>query len=244
MLTFSGFVSADPVCWFYASSVLPTVRSWARPLRGRPDDADVAFNRDPRAERLGQLLQPLQDPLCDLGRRRHRQPAPRQGAVVPGPDGIDPDLLKLPPLEPAQRDRALVVDRLDDASAFEAAHDVFGLRGVAVRAEVAVAAPVPLAEKLAQVVENRLAFVDLDAAQHMWAVAHERVCAVVDRGMRELDQEVRWMVLEEERLQDRVALVRVNRRNHEVRVLLAVLDAAQVVLEIAGVHRVRQLARL
>ena len=59
-------------------------------------------------------------------------------------------------------------------------------------------------------------------------MADERVRSVVDGVMRQFDQEVRRVILEEKRLQDRVALVRVNGRDQEVRVLLAVLDAPEV----------------
>ena len=93
---------------------------------------------------------------------------------------MDAHFLQLTFVELADGDRALVIDRLDDAPRFEAADDVLGLRDVAVGAEVAVAAPVPLTKELAEVVEDRLPLVDLDAAQDVRAMADECVGAIVD----------------------------------------------------------------
>ena len=85
----------------------------------------------------------------------------------------------------------------------------------------------PLIEELAEPVEDRLALVDLDAAQHVRSMADEHVGAVVDRLVRQLDQEVGRQILEEPLLRDNRALVRVNRGDQEVRQVLAVADAPQ-----------------
>jgi hypothetical protein len=95
---------------------------------------------------------------------------------VSRPDRKDPDFLQLPFVEPAHGDRAFVVDRLHHAARLEAAGDVLGLRHIAVRAEIAVAAPVPLAEEFAEIVKDRFPFVDFDAAKN--------VLAMPDKGVR------------------------------------------------------------
>src|SRR5262249_7545939 len=100
------------------------------------------------------------------------------------PHRIQTHFLELTLVELADRDCALIVDRLDDAACFEPADDVFGLRDVTVGTDVAVAAPVPLTEELAEVVEDRLAFVNFDAAQDMGPVADKGIRAVVDRLVR------------------------------------------------------------
>src|SRR3984893_9361629 len=111
----------------------------------------------------------------------------------------------MPFVEPAQRDGAFVVDRLDYAARLEARDDVLGLCHIAVRAEIAVTAPVPFAEELAEIVEDRFPLVDFNAAKDVRTVPNKGVRSVVDRAVGQFDEKVRWMILEEKRLQHRVA---------------------------------------
>ena len=94
----------------------------------------------------------------------------------------------------------------------------------------------PLIVELAHAVEDRLALVDLDAAQHVRTVRDEHVGAVVHRLMRELDQEVRRLILEQPLLPGDRPLVAVAGRDQELGQVLAVAHAAQVLPQVALVH--------
>jgi hypothetical protein len=94
----------------------------------------------------------------------------------------------------------------------------------------------PLIVELAEPVEDRLALVDFNAAQHVRTVADEHVGAVVDRRACQLRQKVGNLIFEEPLLGEDWALVAVARRDHEFREVLAVADGAEDLAKIGRIH--------
>ena len=78
-----------------------------------------------------------------------------------------------------------------------------------------------LIEEIGDAVEDRLPLVDLDAAQRMDAVADKGIRAVVDHLVRELDQEVRGVVVVTVGLEREGILMAVDPHDQEVRELFA-----------------------
>ena len=64
-------------------------------------------------------------------------------------------------------------------------------------------------------------------------MADEHIRAVVDRGMRELDEKIRHVVVERIPLERKAVLMRVDRDDHEIREELPVADAAEILTQIS-----------
>src|SRR5262249_32227215 len=75
-------------------------------------------------------------------------------------------------------------------------------------------------------------------------MSDEGVCAVVNHLMRQLDQEVRRLMVQTVSLKRERVLMAVNREDEEVRQLLTDADARGDVFEIGRVHLVREVARI
>jgi len=92
-----------------------------------------------------------------------------------------------------------------------------------------------------QAVEDRLAFVDLDATDRVHPVADEHIRAVIDRVMRERDEKIRHTVVEGITLEGEAVLMRVGGDDHEIRKELPIADTAEILAPISRVHFVAQI---
>src|SRR5207249_10242918 len=93
-------------------------------------------------------------------------------------------------------------------------------------------------------VEYRFPLIDSDTAERVDAMSDEGVRPVVDHLMRQLDQEVRRVMVLTVSLKRKRVLMAVNRDDEEVRQLLADSDARDDAFEIGRVHLVREVARI
>ena len=75
-------------------------------------------------------------------------------------------------------------------------------------------------------VEDRFAFIDFYAQYGVHAVSDECISSGVDHFVREINQEVRRVIVIRICLESVVALMDVSGRNHEIHVFLAVTNTA------------------
>src|SRR5207249_11807015 len=92
-------------------------------------------------------------------------------------------------------------------------------------------------------VEYRFPLIDSDTAERVDAMSDEGVRPVVDHLMRQLDQEVRRVMVLTVSLKRKRVLMAVNRDDEEVRQLLTDSDARDDAFQIGRVHLVREVAR-
>src|SRR5256886_12755858 len=93
-------------------------------------------------------------------------------------------------------------------------------------------------------VEYRFPLIDFDTTERVDAMSDEGVRPVVDHLMRQLDQEVRRVMVLTVSLKRKRVLMAVNRDDEEVRQLLADSGARDDAFEIGRVHLVREVARI
>src|SRR5947209_20457951 len=93
-------------------------------------------------------------------------------------------------------------------------------------------------------VEYRFPLIDFDTAERVDAMSDEGVRPAVDHLMRQLDQEVRRVMVLTVRLKNERVLMAVDRDDEEVRQLLTDSDALENTVEIGRVHLVREVARM
>ena len=93
-------------------------------------------------------------------------------------------------------------------------------------------------------VEYRFPLIDLDTTERVDAMSDESVRPVVNHLMRQLDQEVRRVMVQTVSLKRERVLMAVNRDDEEVRQLLTESDARDDAFEIRRVHLVHEIARI
>src|SRR5438093_631451 len=101
-----------------------------------------------------------------------------------------------------------------------------------------------MVEEARHAVEYRFPLIDFDTAERVDAMSDEGVRPVVDHLMRQLDQEVRRLMVLTVSLKRERVLMAVNRDDQEICQLLTGSDACDDAFEVGRVHLVGEVARM
>src|SRR6266702_2132365 len=101
-----------------------------------------------------------------------------------------------------------------------------------------------MVEEARHAIEYRFPLIDFDTTERVDAMSDEGVRPVVNHLMRQLDQEIRRLMVQTVSLKCERVLMAVNRDDEEVRQLLTESDARDDAFEIRPVPLVREVARI
>src|SRR6266567_3323233 len=205
-------------------------------LLGRDaNHADAVLNCYRRAKLLRESLKSLKHTASHLRRWRRGSAASRDGpsSILAEVRGIEAHLHELPVFEAARGQECFqIVVKFVHSRAWNR-----GGVGDLWRRPTMV-------EETRHTVEYLFSLVDLDASEVVDAVSDNGVRPVVDHLMRQLDQEVRRVMVLTVRLKHERVLMAVDRDDEEVRQLLTDSDALENTFKIGRVHLVREVARM